>query len=115
MAQAHPRCAGLLLPRLRQPGRRVAHDGSHGPLCGVRGSVSLNVALCEHHPEIIAACVERGWEFYSHGTYNTRYVFDMTPDQERELIRDSIDTIKNTPAKSSMDGCRPRCLTPTRP
>ena len=62
--------------------------------CGVRGSVSLNVALCEHHPEIIAACVERGWEFYSHGTYNTRYVFDMTPDQERELIRDSIDTIK---------------------
>ena len=62
--------------------------------CGVRGSVSLNVALCEHHPEIIAACVERGWEFYSHGTYNTRYVFDMTPDQERELILDSIETIK---------------------
>ena len=33
----------------------------------VRGSVSLNVALCDHHPEIIDACVERRWEFFSHG------------------------------------------------
>ena len=26
---------------------------------GFRGSVSLNVALCEHHPEIIKACADR--------------------------------------------------------
>ena len=26
--------------------------------CGVRGSVSLNVAMCEHHPEVIEACAE---------------------------------------------------------
>jgi len=62
--------------------------------CGVRGSVSLNVAVCEHHPELIEACAKRGWEFYSHGTYNTRYMFNMTEDQERELIQDSIDTIR---------------------
>ena len=62
--------------------------------CGVRGSVSLNVAVCEHHPEIIKACAERGWEFYSHGTYNTRYMFNMSEEQERALIQDSIDTIK---------------------
>ncbi len=62
--------------------------------CGIRGSVSLNVAMCEHHPEIIAACAQRGWEFYSHGTYNTRYMFNMTEAQEREVIQDSIDTIK---------------------
>jgi len=80
--------------------------------CGVRGSVSLNVALCEHHPEIIAACVERGWEFYSHGTYNTRYVFDMTPDQERELIRDSIDTIKKHTGQK-LDGWLAPALTYT--
>ena len=36
--------------------------------CGMRGSVSLNVAVCEHHPEVIEACAARGWEFYSHGT-----------------------------------------------
>ena len=62
--------------------------------CGVRGSVSLNVAMCEHHPEIIKACAERGWEFYSHGTYNTRYTFGMSEAQERALIQDSIDTIR---------------------
>jgi len=62
--------------------------------CGVRGSVSLNVAVCDHHPELIEECAKRGWEFYSHGTYNTRYMFNMSEEQERELIQDSIDTIK---------------------
>jgi peptidoglycan/xylan/chitin deacetylase (PgdA/CDA1 family) len=61
---------------------------------GFRGSVSLNVALCEHHPEIIEACAKRGWEFYSHGVYNTRYTYGMSPDQEREIIVDSIETVR---------------------
>lgn len=61
--------------------------------CGVRGSVSLNVAVCDHHPEIIAECVKRNWEFYSHGIYNTRYVFGMDAAQERAVIRDSRETI----------------------
>lgn len=70
---------------------------------GMRGSVSLNVALCEHHPEIIKACADHGWEFFSHGIYNTRYTYGMTPDQEREIIRDSIETIhKHTGQR--MDG-----------
>lgn len=62
--------------------------------CGMRGSVSLNVAMCDHCPEIISECNARGWEFYSHGTYNTRYVFGMDEQQERALIQDSIDTIR---------------------
>lgn len=62
---------------------------------GFKGSVSLNVAMCEHHPEIIRACADRGWEFFSHGIYNTRYVYNMTIDQEREIIRDAIDTVRN--------------------
>lgn len=61
---------------------------------GVRGSVSLNVAVCDHHPEIIAECVKRDWEFYSHGTYNTRYTFGMSEAQERALIEDAIATVK---------------------
>ena len=35
---------------------------------GVRGSISLNVAMCDHCPEIIEACNERDWEFFSHGS-----------------------------------------------
>ena len=57
--------------------------------CNMRGSVSLNVAVCEHHPEVIQACAENGWEFYSHGTYNTRYFYGMSEDQQREVIRAS--------------------------
>jgi allantoinase len=61
---------------------------------GVRGSVSLNVALCEHHPEIIEACAARGWEFFSHGIYNTRYTYGMDEAQERAMIEDAIATVQ---------------------
>ena len=61
---------------------------------GVRGSVSLNVALCDHHPEIIRACADLDWEFFSHGIYNTRYAYGMSEDQERAIIRDSAETIR---------------------
>ena len=61
---------------------------------GVRGSVSLNVAVCDHYPEIIEACVARGWELFSHGVYNTRYTYGMNEDQERALIADVRDTIR---------------------
>jgi peptidoglycan/xylan/chitin deacetylase (PgdA/CDA1 family) len=80
--------------------------------CGVRGSVSLNVAVCEHHPEVIQACVERGWELYSHGTYNTRYTFGMSEAQERALIQDSIDTIKRVSGQK-LDGWLAPALTYT--
>jgi len=61
---------------------------------GFPGSVSLSVALCQHHPAIVADAAARGWEFFSHGIYNTRYAYDMDPDQERAIIRDSIDTVE---------------------
>lgn len=61
---------------------------------GVRGSISLSVAMCEHCPEIIEACKERNWEFYSHGIYNTRYTYGMTEEQERAMMEDAIATIK---------------------
>lgn len=61
---------------------------------GIRGSVSLNVAMCEHHPEIIDECNKRGWEFYSHGIYNTRYTYGMSMEQERQIVADSIETVR---------------------
>lgn len=80
--------------------------------CGVRGSVSLNVAMCQHHPEVIEACKQRGWEFYSHGTYNTRYVFGMDEAQERALIQDSIDTVRDCTGQK-LDGWLAPSLTYT--
>lgn len=79
---------------------------------GIRGSVSLNVAVCQHHPEIIQACSDAGWEFYSHGTYNTRYMLGMSEEQECELIQDSIDTIREYTGQK-LDGWLSPALTYT--
>jgi peptidoglycan/xylan/chitin deacetylase (PgdA/CDA1 family) len=65
----------------------------------VRGSISLNVALCDHHPEIIEACLARDWEFFSHGIYNTRYTYGMDEAQERALIEDAIETVRTHTGK----------------
>lgn len=78
----------------------------------IRGSVSLNVAMCQHHPEIIEACSRAGWEFYSHGTYNTRYLMNMSEAQERAVIRDSIDTIRDCTGQK-LDGWLAPALTYT--
>jgi peptidoglycan/xylan/chitin deacetylase (PgdA/CDA1 family) len=59
----------------------------------IRGSVSLNMAVLEHFPEIRDAMVARNWDYFTHGIYNTRYLFGMTPDEERAFYRDNIDTL----------------------
>lgn len=61
---------------------------------GVKGSVSLSVALCQHHPEVVEHANALGWEFFSHGIYNTRYVYGMDEAQERAVIEDSIRTVR---------------------
>jgi len=82
---------------LRDYGNRVGHYRMMDAMdrCGVRGSVSLSVAMCQHHPELIRDGVTRNWEFFSHGIYNTRYSYGMTEAQERAIIEDSIRTIED--------------------
>lgn len=60
---------------------------------GVTASISLNVAVLDHYPEIGRAMADRGWELFSHGVYNTRYQYGMSPAQEAELIRDVAASI----------------------
>ena len=81
---------------IRDYGNRVGHVRQMNLLdkYGIRGSVSLSAALCEHHPEIVAMCLERNWEFFSHGIYNTRYTYGLSEEQEREMIEESLDTIE---------------------
>ena len=87
---------------IRDYGNRVGHVRQMELLdkYGIRGSISLSSALCDHHPEIIAMCAERNWEFFSHGIYNTRYTYGLSEEQEREMILDSVATIeKHTGSK----------------
>jgi allantoinase len=60
----------------------------------VPGSVSLSVASCQHHPEVIESANALGWEFFSHGIYNTRYTYGMDEAQERAIIEDSLKTVR---------------------
>ncbi|MDP7094466.1 MAG: polysaccharide deacetylase family protein, partial [Gammaproteobacteria bacterium] len=80
----------------RDYGNRVGHMRMMRMLdkYGVRGSISLSTALCAHHPEIIELCKDREWEFFSHGIYNTRYTYGMDEAQERAMIIDAMNTIK---------------------
>jgi peptidoglycan/xylan/chitin deacetylase (PgdA/CDA1 family) len=80
----------------RDYGNRVGHWRMADAMSefGFPGSVSLSVALCDHHPEVVADAAARGWEFFSHGIYNTRYAYGMEPDEERAIIADSLETVR---------------------
>lgn len=56
-------------------------------------TVSLNVAVLDHFPEIGEAMARRGWSFMSHGIYNTRFLFGMSEDEERAFYQDTIATV----------------------
>lgn len=60
---------------------------------GVRGSVSLNSGVCDRLPEVVAACVSRGWELMSHGIYNTQLFYGMNEEQVGDVIAESVSTI----------------------
>jgi len=80
----------------RDYGNRVGHWRMAEAMSrhGFKGSVSLSVALCQHIPEVVADAAARGWEFFSHGIYNTRYSYGMDEAQERAVIEDSIRTVR---------------------
>jgi len=92
-ARPHPDVVGY---SHRDHGNRVSHWRMAEVMSkhGFPGSVSLSVALCDHVPEVVEDGVKRGWEFFSHGIYNTRYAYDMDEAQERAIIEDSIATVQ---------------------
>lgn len=80
----------------RDYGNRVGHERLMEVMdrYQVRGSVSLSVALMDHHPEIIAQCKARNWEIFSHGIYNTRYLYGMSEAEERSILLDSMESVQ---------------------
>jgi peptidoglycan/xylan/chitin deacetylase (PgdA/CDA1 family) len=97
-ARPHPDVVGY---GHRDYGNRVGHFRLADVMAkhGFPGSVSLSVAMCQHHPEIVAHADSLGWEFFSHGIYNTRYSYNLTEAQERAIIQDAIDTVMKATGK----------------
>ncbi|MFI5021573.1 MAG: polysaccharide deacetylase family protein [Alphaproteobacteria bacterium] len=61
---------------------------------GIRCTASLNLAVFEHYPEILAACEARRWDVMCHGIYNTRYHWDLSEDEERAAIADCVESYR---------------------
>lgn len=60
----------------------------------IRCSVTLNIGVLEHFPDIAEAMLERDWAFVNHGFYNTRYITGFSEDQEREFFQRCRDTFR---------------------
>lgn len=62
-------------------------------------TVSLNVAVLDHYPEIAAAMMSRAWGFMCHGLYNTRYLTRMSEAEERRLLHACNDVLERHTGK----------------
>lgn len=60
---------------------------------GLKGSVSLNSAMCAAMPGVVQAFVDRGWELFSHGQFNTQYLLGMDAETERAHLAASCEQI----------------------
>jgi allantoinase len=59
----------------------------------IRCTVSLNLAVLDHFPEVRDAIVDRNWAVMSHGVYNTRYLYGMDAEEERQFYFDTASTL----------------------
>ncbi len=67
---------------------------------GVRATVALNAAVCEHYPVIIEEGKKRNWEFMGHGMTNSQFLAGLPEEEERKVIRDTIRTITKSVGKA---------------
>jgi peptidoglycan/xylan/chitin deacetylase (PgdA/CDA1 family) len=49
-------------------------------------TVSLNVAVLDHYPDVAEAITSRRWDLMSHGLYNTRFLTGLDMDAERDFL-----------------------------
>jgi peptidoglycan/xylan/chitin deacetylase (PgdA/CDA1 family) len=69
---------------------------------GVRPTAIVNSDVCDRHPAIVEAGVERGWTWVAHGRNNSTWQTGLEPEQERAYIAEVADRIEKA------TGSRPR-------
>src|SRR5271163_5245531 len=60
---------------------------------GIRACANLNSDICDHHPQIVKAAVELGWEILGHNETNSRWLNQMERDEERQSIARALAKI----------------------
>ncbi len=58
---------------------------------GIRCTTSLSMRVIQHYPRIHEAMQKRGWEYMSHGLYNTRYHWGYGEAEEAAVIAECND------------------------
>ena len=66
---------------------------------GIRATVALNSNVCDSYPEIIEETSKLGWEFMGHNETNTRYLYELDPEEEKQLIHRSLSRIAKATGK----------------
>lgn len=59
----------------------------------IKATVALNSAVCDHYPIIVEECKKRGWDFMGHGVTNSKYMYNLSEAEERQVIKSSLSTI----------------------
>jgi peptidoglycan/xylan/chitin deacetylase (PgdA/CDA1 family) len=67
---------------------------------GIRATVALNAAMCEHYPIIVEEGKKRNWEFMGHGVTNSQLLAGLPEEEERKVIRETIHTITKAVGKA---------------
>ena len=62
---------------------------------GLRATVAANAGACERYPNLVDACLQRGYEIVAHGDYQTRMITNETPEpDERQLIATTTEIVE---------------------
>ena len=60
---------------------------------GIRASPTLNSDICDHHPQIVRAAVELGWEILGHNETNSIWLDQLGPGEERRTIARTLSRV----------------------
>ncbi len=60
----------------------------------IPATVALNSDVCRYYPQVVDACLERGWELMAHGRTNSEFLPGKSEHEERALIGDVLAAIE---------------------
>ena len=64
---------------------------------GIKPTVAMDALSAEHYPYLVNHCLQRGCEIIGHGISVSQMITsNMSEQQEREYIRNSVGTLKRT-------------------
>ena len=64
---------------------------------GIKATVAMDALSAEHYPYLVDHCLQRGCEIIGHGISVSQMITsDMSEQQEREYVRNSVETLKRT-------------------